>query len=105
MSSTKPTKPTQPTSPKISSEPTKSPKSPAQTMQAEIEKPGAEAKLPVTLRGRNGFEYHLDLPRSAVEALIDPDVPDAFIEVPCSLQSMRRFLHTSEIKEVDVKGL
>lgn len=74
-------------------------------MQAEIEKPGAEEKLPVTLRGRNGFEYHLDLPRPAIEALIDPDVPDAFIEVPCPVKGMRRFLHTSEIKEVDVKGL
>lgn len=83
------------------------PKSPAKALQEQSEvllvKP--VEKLAVTLRTDVGFEYHLDLPRPVVEGLIDPDTPDAFIEVPCQLAGMQRFLHTSYIKECDVRGL
>jgi hypothetical protein len=64
-----------------------------------------EPRLAITLRTMNGFEYHLDLARSVVEGILDPDIDDVYIEVPCSVTGMRRFLHTSNIKEVDVKGL
>lgn len=80
-------------------------KSAAKAMQATSSAPGDEPRLPVTLRARNGYEYHIDMARSVAEALIDPDVPDAFIEVPCPVAGSRRFLHTSEIKEIDVRGL
>jgi|SRR5579875_1577054 hypothetical protein len=80
--------------------------SPAKAMQATSSSPPAsEPRLAVTLRARNGFEYHIDMARSVAEALIDPDVPDAFIEVPGPREGIRRFLHTSEIKEIDVRGL
>src|SRR5579875_1146242 len=87
-------------------DPPDEPKSPAKAMQATSSAPPAdEPRLAVTLRARNGYEYHIDMARSVAEALIDPDVPDAFIEVPCPIRDTRRFLHTSEIKEIDVRGL
>jgi hypothetical protein len=80
--------------------------SPAKAMQATSSaRTLDEPRLPVTLRARNGYEYHIDMARSVAEALLDPDVPDAFIEVPSPIRDMRRFLHTSEIKEIDVRGL
>jgi hypothetical protein len=80
---------------------------------AKSENPSVEAKsvskpvekLAVTLRTDVGFEYHLDLPRPLVEGIIDPAVPDQFIEVPCTLHGTKRFLHTAYIKECDVRGL
>ena len=67
--------------------------------------PRDEPRLPVTLRTDNGFEYHLDLPQSVIEGILDPDVPDVFIEVLCPVRGVRRFLHTAFVKEIDVKGL
>src|SRR3954447_4515239 len=94
---TKPTKPTQPA---------QSPKSPAKAIQARSEaQPGSEERLPVTLRADNSYEYHLDMARSVVEGLLDPDVPDVFLEVHCPVAGARRFLHTSYVKEIDVRGL
>ena len=92
-------------SPEETHEEAKQPQSRAEEMQALTMAPSSEDRLPVTLRARNSYEYHLDLARSVVVALLDPDVPDAFIEVPCSVRGTRRFLHTSEIKEIDVKAL
>ena len=80
----------------------------AKAVQAKSEQPGApqaEQRLATTLRTMNGYEYHLDLARSVVEGILDPDVDDAFIEIPCPVGGARRFLHTSNVKEVDVRGL
>ena len=80
----------------------------AKPMQAKTETPppaSIEERLPVALRLDNTYEYHLELPRSAVESLIDPDVDDCFIEVPCAIHRMTRYLHTSHIKEIVAKGL
>lgn len=77
----------------------------AKAVQAVSANPGDAVKLPVTARLENGFEYHLDLVRSVIDGILDPDVPDVFIEIPCSIANTRRFLHTSMIKEVDVRGL
>lgn len=87
--------------------PKSSPKTPAKAMQEQSEAPPSVAieKLAVILRTDVGYEYHLELRRDVVEALIDPDIPDIRIEVPCPISSMRRFLHTSYIKECDVRGL
>ncbi len=76
----------------------------------EAEQPAEEPKIvaplfSVTLRIDNNFEYHLDLPREAVDGILDPDVDDFFLEVPCPIGGSRRFLHTSKIKEIDVRGL
>lgn len=97
---------TKPAQAKPSEQPKASPKSPAKTLQEESVAPPKQVEnLAVTLRTDVGFEYHLNLPRPVVEGLIDPDTPDAFIEVPCPLTGMQRFLHTSYIKECDVLGL
>jgi hypothetical protein len=85
---------------------TKQSQSPAKAMQAHSEaQPGGEERLPVTLRADNSYEYHLDIARSVIEGLLDPDVPDLFLEVPCPVNGARRFLHTSYVKEIDVRGL
>lgn len=81
------------------------PSSPAKTVQAISANPGEAVKLPVTARLENGFEYHLDLVRDVIDGILDPDVPDVFLEIPCPIANTRRFLHTSMIKEVDVRGL
>lgn len=81
------------------------PSSPAKAVQAVSANPGDAVKLPVTARLENGFEYHLDLVHSVIDGILDPDVPDVFIEIPCSIANTRRWLHTSMIKEVDVRGL
>jgi hypothetical protein len=67
--------------------------------------------LSITLRTEQSYEYHLALPRDIIEQILDPDVADGFIEVPAvayggqALHHVRRFLHTSYIKEIDVRGL
>ena len=81
------------------------PLSPAKQIQAISVAPHGEFKIATTLRMENGFEYHLDLARSVIDGILDPDVPDVFIEVPCAVRNTRRFTHTAFIKEVDVLGL
>lgn len=84
--------------------------SPAKAMQEQSIAPPEPAKISVTLRTEQSYEYNLDLPRPVVEKLLNPDVPDGFIEVPAvayggqRLHGTRRFLHTAYIKEVDVRG-
>lgn len=84
---------------------TNSAKKPTKSKQEQSEARKPVEKLAATLRTDVGFEYHLELPRSVIEDLIDPETPDVRIEVPCSLHGTRRFLHTSYIKELDVRGL
>lgn len=67
--------------------------------------PPVDEKLAATLRTDVGYEYHLELSRSVIKDLINPDTPDVRIEVPCPLHGTRRFLHTSYIKELDVRSL
>lgn len=80
----------------------------AKSVQAKSEQTATqqeEQRIATTLRTATGFEYHLDLARSVIEGILDPDIPDAFLEVPCPVRDTRRFLHTSNIKEIDVRGL
>lgn len=81
------------------------PSSPARAVQAISAAPGDAVKLPVTARLENGYEYHLDLVRSVIDGILDPDVADVYLEIPCPIANTRRFLHTSIIKEIDVRGL
>lgn len=81
------------------------PSSPAKAIQVVSANPGDAMKLPVTARLENGYEYHLDLVRSVIDGILDPDIADVFIEIPCAVPNTRRFLYTSMIKEIDVRGL
>lgn len=84
----------------------------AKTMQEQSMIPAPYLKREVTLRLENGYEYHVSMPPDELAALLDPDVPDCFIEVPPiasgasgqRLQGVRRYLHTGYIKEVDVRS-
>ena len=66
--------------------------------------------LAVTLRDANGYEYNLDLARSIIDDMLNPETPARFIEVPCLNQSGRdipgstRYLNTAYIKAIDVRG-
>lgn len=62
-----------------------------------------EQRLAVILRNQSGHEYHVELLRSVVEQILDPDVPDVFIEVPCNITGTKRFLSTAFISEIDVR--
>jgi hypothetical protein len=79
--------------------------------QEQSSAPPEPERLGVTLRTEQSYEYNLALPREVVEKLLNPDVPDCFIEVPAKayggqrLAGTRRFLHTAYIKEIDVKGM
>lgn len=49
----------------------------------------------------NAHEIHLTRPESVVRGLVDPDVPDCFIQIPCELPSVKhRLIHTSRVKEL-----
>lgn len=61
----------------------------------------------VVTGGDDTVIYHVDLPVSVLIALLDPGVPDGFIEVAVQATSVHlpiggkhRFLHTSQIREV-----
>src|SRR5579859_8174675 len=87
--------------------PTKSAKPIQAKSEVVVEKPAKveEEILAVTIRLDNSFEYHLNIPRSVVEGILDPDVDDAFLKVPSPLKGSRRFVHTSKVKDLDVRGL
>ena len=79
-------------------------KSRAKKLQEDSQqKETVERDIRITIRLDSGFEYHLVRPENVVRGILDPDVPDCFIQVPCSLQSViGRYIHTSRIKELDV---
>lgn len=76
-------------------------KSRARQMQEASEQSGEERKLRMTLVDDKGYEYHLTPYESVARAILDPDVPDVFIEVPVppDLQGavLHAYLHTSRI--------
>lgn len=78
----------------------------AREMQAATEQPPAqEPIIRITTRTDLGYEVHLNLPASAVRALLDPEVADAYIEVPIppEVRSVKkRYRHTSRIAEIDI---
>ena len=66
--------------------------------QASEAPPQQEALIPVTIVDDKAFEYHFSLTESVLRGILDPDTPDAFIEVPCALPSVKHaYLHTSRI--------
>jgi hypothetical protein len=88
--------------------PTPAKQSPAQTLQAQSQRahdPHIDPPLGVTLRNQNGYEYHMEMIKPVIEKVLDPDVPDTFIEIPCKVAGTRRFLNTAYVVEIDVRGL
>lgn len=80
-------------------------KSAAKQMQDKsIKPPEKDPEVSITAILDNGHEISLVLPESVVRLLVDPDVPNAFIQVPIPdvhKNSVRqKFLHTSRFKEV-----
>lgn len=80
------------------------PKSRAKAMQEASQVEKAEARIRLTVIDDKGFEYHLDPHESVVRDILNPDVPDIFIEVPIEphLQGhvKHTYLHTSRIAKL-----
>jgi hypothetical protein len=92
----------------IATKPAPAKQSPAQTLQAQSHRapdPHIDPPLGVTLRNQNGYEYHMEMTKPVIEKVLDPDVPDTFIEVPCKVAGTKRFLSTAFVAEIDVRGL
>lgn len=80
------------------------PKSRARKMQEASVQVTEEQRIRLTVIDDKGFEYHLNPHESVVRDILDPDVPDVFIEVPIepSLQGhvKHTYLHTSRIAKL-----
>lgn len=65
-----------------------------------------ERKIRFMITTDTGVEYHMEKPESVVVGILDPDVSDAFIEVPipANLQMAvkHRYLHTTRIGILDL---
>jgi hypothetical protein len=65
-----------------------------------------ERQIRIMITDDKGVEYHLVKPESVVRAIIDPDVPDRFIEVPVPEHLKgavkHRYLMTNRIAMLDV---
>ncbi len=63
-----------------------------------------ERQVRVTIIDDKAFEYHLQPYESVLKGILDPDVPDTFIEVPVEphLQGVVKhaYLHTSRITKL-----
>ena len=57
-----------------------------------------ERNIRITIIDDLAVEYHLVRRESVVRGILDPETPDVFIEVPCSIQGVvHAYLHTSRI--------
>lgn len=77
----------------------------AQLPTADVEEKPKEQSIRITLRTSVGAEYHLEKPATVVRGILDPDTPDALIEVPIMPPNSavkRRFIHTNQIAELDI---
>jgi hypothetical protein len=76
-------------------------KSRARKMQEASIVESEERRIRLTVVDDKGFEYHLTPHEMVVRNILDPDVPDVFIEVPIDprLQGSVKhaYLHTSRI--------
>lgn len=88
--------------------PAESQKSKAKRMQENSllpqEAPKVERNIRITLRTAVGAEYHLEKPEAVVRGILDPDTPDALIEVPPppGVSVKHRFIHTNQVAELDI---
>ncbi len=76
-------------------------KSKAKAIHEASKQQSDERKIRVTIIDDKAFEYHLTPYESVLKGILDPDVPDVFIEVPVepNLRGsvVHTFLHTSRI--------
>ena len=81
-------------------------KSKAKVMQEISASESKERRIRMTVIDQKATEYHLNPYESVVKGILDPDVPDAFIEVPIEpmLKSsvVHAYLHTSQIAKLYV---
>jgi len=79
-------------------------KSKAKAMQEASAQDSTERRVRVTIIDTKAFEYHLNPYESVVRGILDPDTPDAFIEVPIE-PNLRgavahAYLHTSQVAKM-----
>ena len=81
-------------------------KSKARIMQETSASESKERRIRMTVIDNKATEYHLNPYESVAKSILDPDVPDAFIEVPIEplLKSsvVHAYLHTSQIAKLYV---
>jgi len=79
-------------------------KSKARQMQEASQQDSEERHIRITIIDMKAFEYHLNPHESVVRGILDPDTPDAFIEVPIEphLKSVvqHAYLSTNQIAKV-----
>lgn len=85
------------------------PRTAKQMQQTSVEPPPPqeEANIRITARTDVGYEYHLTFPASVVRDILDPDVGDAYLEIPIPPDMKNsgvkhRYLHTTRIAELDI---
>jgi hypothetical protein len=79
-------------------------KSNAKAMQEASQQETEERRIRVTIIDTKAFEYHLNPHESVVRGILDPDTPDAFIEVPVEphLQGVVKhaFVNTNQVAKM-----
>ena len=79
-------------------------KSKAKAAQETSQQDSQERIVRMTIIDRSAYEYHLTPYESVARAILDPDVPDLFIEVPIepNLRGVvvHSYLHTSQIAKL-----
>ena len=80
------------------------PKSRARVMLETSQAKSEERRVRITIIDRSAFEYHLTPYESVARGMLDPDVPDTFIEVPTEPHLKgsvaHTYLHTSQIAKL-----
>lgn len=79
-------------------------KSKAKAMQEASQQETEERRVRITVIDTKAYEYHLTPYESVARGILDPDTPDAFIEVPVEphLQGVvvHAYLHTSQVAKL-----
>jgi hypothetical protein len=83
------------------------PRTAKQMQQTSIEPPPPqeEAQIRITACTDVGFKYHLTFPASVIRDLLDPDIGDAYLEIPIPPELKdsgikHHYLHTTRIAEL-----
>ena len=79
-------------------------KSKAKQMQEASQAETEERRVRITIIDNKAYEYHLTPHESVARGILDPDTPDAFIEVPVdpALKNsvVHAYLHTSQVAKL-----
>ena len=78
----------------------------AKAMHEASKQVSDERRVRITIIDDKAYEYHLTPYESVIRAILDPETPDAFIEVPLEPHLVGRvahaYLHTSRIAKLYV---